>query len=77
MITGLPPDILYMAQVKHLLIKFEELRLSLYADNDRIKNEILMRVEDSLDNKAVGGEGYGQLRRKYLCSTIKLLNVLH
>jgi hypothetical protein len=66
-----------MAQVEHLLIKFEELWLSLYADNDRIKNEILMRVEDSLDNKAVGGEGYGQLRRKYLCSTIKLLNVLH
>jgi hypothetical protein len=66
-----------MAQVKHLLIKFEELWLSLYADNDRIKNEILMRVEDSLDNKAVGGEGYVQLRRKYLCSTIKLLNVLH
>jgi hypothetical protein len=76
-ITGLPPDILYMAQVKHLLIKFEELRLSLYADNDRIKNEILMGVEDSLDNRAVGGEGYVQLRRKYLCSTIKLLNVLH
>lgn len=61
-LTGLPPDVLYMAQVKTLLLRFENMQESLLADNDRILTEMMTGLEKSLDNRAVGGDGYGQMR---------------
>jgi hypothetical protein len=60
-ITGLPPDVLYMAQVKGLIAKFDRLERALREDNDRVAGSILQGIEQSLDNRSVGGEGYGRL----------------
>lgn len=60
--TGIPPDVLYMAQLKDLMAKFEDLKVSLLSDNNRVRDEIIDGIEASLDNRAVGGEGYGRLR---------------
>ncbi|KAL3771963.1 hypothetical protein ACHAWO_007240 [Cyclotella atomus] len=63
--TGLPPDVLYMSQLKSLIAKFDELKECLLSDNMATKNEIIASIETSLDNRAVGGEGYGHLREIY------------
>ena len=60
--TGLPPDVLYMSQLRTLMAKFDELKECLLADNQTTKTEIIAGIETSLDNRAVGGEGYGRLR---------------
>jgi hypothetical protein len=54
-----------MSQLKSLIAKFDELKECLLSDNMATKNEIIASIETSLDNRAVGGEGYGHLREIY------------
>ena len=57
-ITGLPPDVLYMAKVETLTMKFEKLVEAVLNDNNRIAKEIIEEFNRQLDLRSIGGEGY-------------------
>ena len=61
-ITGLPPDVLYMAEIEILRHQFAELKDAILLDSNRMIHTIIDGIENSLDRRAVGGDGYGLSR---------------
>jgi hypothetical protein len=57
-ITGLPVDVIYLARIQDLQMEFAELKQVVLADNARMEQSIVERIEASLDRRSVGGEGY-------------------
>jgi hypothetical protein len=57
--TGIPADVLYMAKIEELEKVIETLQSRLLEDNNRVINVIKAHMDTALDDRAVGGDGYG------------------
>jgi hypothetical protein len=57
--TGVPPDILLMAKIEQLELTIERLESRQTEESDRIIDTVTARINNSLDERAVGGDGYG------------------
>ena len=62
-ITGLPVDAIYLEKIELLQIQIANLKRELLADHERMEQSIINRIEASLDNRSVGGEGYGMAKQ--------------
>ena len=81
--TGLPPDVLYLSKVETLKLEIAELKAVLrefkeevLGDKSRVADDIVARLNNSLDKREVGRSGYGlcqELDRK-LDELLKLGN---
>jgi hypothetical protein len=60
--TGIPIDVLYLAKIEELNKRIADMESGLKADNDRVIDSIKAHVDQALDDRAVGGEGYGVAR---------------
>ena len=67
--TGLPTDVLYMAQIELLKIEISELKSqfqvmmdAIFADNSRVVKEVCSKMEQELDLQSVGCQGYSLSR---------------
>lgn len=58
-ITGLPVDVLYMAKIEALHLEMAAMKKELLEDNSRMEMSIVEKMETSLDQRSVGGDGYG------------------
>ena len=60
--TGIPADVLYMAKIEELEAKNSHLEARLVEESNRVITTITDHVDKSLDERAVGGEGYGMTK---------------
>ncbi len=54
-------DVLYRAKVKAMKLQLEDMKKRLLKAIIHMENSILERIEHSLDQCSVGGDGYGLL----------------
>ena len=59
---GIPVDVLYLAKIEQMQSRIDELEAKLLEDNNRVIDKITQHIDKSLDERAVGGEGYGLTR---------------
>ena len=60
--TGIPVDVLYLAKIEQMQKRIDELEEKILNDNNRVIETITKHIDKSLDDRAVGGEGYGLTR---------------
>ena len=56
--TGIPLDVLYLAKIEEQNKKIAELEQRLIDDNTRVIDTINTHIDEALDARAVGGEGF-------------------
>jgi hypothetical protein len=57
--TGVPSDVLLMAKIEELKLTIKRLKSRQREESDRIIDTVTTRVNNSLDERSVGGDGYG------------------
>jgi hypothetical protein len=58
-LTGVPSDVLLMAKIEELELTIKRLESRQREESDRIIDTVTTRVNDSLDERSVGGDCYG------------------
>ena len=62
--TGIPANVVYLARNAELLKQLEEIKGTIFQESTRVISEVSTKVDDALDTRCVGGEGYAM--SKYL-----------